>query len=83
MSALRETGSVPGDENGRKKGDESVKKKKRADKAVRIVIASTGTLLYLSSDAADQYGQARGEPWASPRRRSPPGRANDLRSQIR
>lgn len=34
LAALRETGPVPGEENGRKKGDESAKKKKRGDKGV-------------------------------------------------
>ena len=34
MAALRESGPVPGDENGKKRGDESAKKKKRPDKGV-------------------------------------------------
>ena len=34
LAVLRETGSVPGDENGRKKGEESAKKRKRPEKGV-------------------------------------------------
>ena len=34
LDKLRETGPVPGDENGKKRGDESAKKKKRPDKGV-------------------------------------------------
>ncbi|MCJ1247742.1 hypothetical protein MMC30_004957 [Trapelia coarctata] len=34
MERLRDSGPVPGDENGKKRGDESAKKKKRPDKGV-------------------------------------------------
>lgn len=34
IEKLRESGPVPGDENGKKRGDESAKKKKRTDKGV-------------------------------------------------
>jgi hypothetical protein len=42
LERLRETGPVPGDENGMKSkrgatGEESAKKKKRTDKNVRVV----------------------------------------------
>ncbi|KAI4146268.1 MAG: hypothetical protein LQ340_005990 [Diploschistes diacapsis] len=36
LALLRETGPVPGDENGRKKGDESIKKKKRPEKGINM-----------------------------------------------
>ncbi|MCJ1478808.1 hypothetical protein MMC13_007492 [Lambiella insularis] len=34
LEKLRESGPVPGDENGKKRGDESAKKKKRPDKGI-------------------------------------------------
>jgi len=36
LAALRETGAVPGEENGKKRSDESAKKKKRHDKAIEM-----------------------------------------------
>ncbi|MCJ1329451.1 hypothetical protein MMC10_006131 [Thelotrema lepadinum] len=36
LAVLRETGPVPGDENGRKKGEESAKKRKRPEKGINM-----------------------------------------------